>query len=134
MHSHDSQIDGHESALISDAERLDRLRLIRSENVGPITFRQLLDRFGSATAALGALPELASRGGRRRPLKLCPSAVAERELDALREIGAELIHIGEADYPAVLAAAEGAPPVLAVLGHAHLLQRRAVAVVGARNA
>jgi DNA processing protein len=76
---------------LTDAERLDWLRLIRSENVGPISFRQLLRRFGSARAALEALPELARRGGGARPPRLFPKAEAEREIEALDQLGARLI-------------------------------------------
>src|SRR6056297_986794 len=100
---------------LSARDRLDWLRLIRTDNVGPVTFRHLLARFGSAGTALEALPELARRGGRARPLKPASKAEAERE-------------------PAALAAIDDAPPLLAVRGHAHLLQRPAVAMVGARNA
>jgi DNA processing protein len=115
-------------------ERLQWLRLIRSENVGPITFRQLLARFGSAGAALDALPELARRGGRRRPIAICSKAVAERELERLESLSAYTVGLCEPDYPPALAALEDAPPILSCLGHAHLLRRNAVAVVGARNA
>jgi DNA processing protein len=119
---------------LNRAERLDWLRLIRSENVGPITFHQLLARFGSAGAAIDALPELARRGGRRRPISICSKAVAEAELERLEAANAQLIALGEPEYPPALAALEDAPPVLSCLGHGHLLQRNAVAVVGARNA
>ena len=119
---------------LSASEKLDRLRLIRSENVGPITVHRLLERFGSASAALRALPDLARRGGRSRAIKVFPLAAAEREIAALDEIGATLVAIGEPAYPPLLAQIEDAPPVIAVLGHAHLLGRYAVAVVGARNA
>ncbi len=115
-------------------ERLQWLRLIRSENVGPITFRQLLARFGSAGAALDALPMLARRGGRRRPISICSKAVAERELERLESLNATTVALCEPDYPPALAALEDAPPILSCLGHAHLLRRNAVAVVGARNA
>ena len=119
---------------ISAEERRDRLRLIRSENVGPITFYQLLSRFGSATEALAALPELAQRGGRTRPIKICPAAAATREIEALGKIGARLIAWGEEDYPEMLAVLEDAPPTLSVRGNGHLLGRRTVAIVGALNA
>lgn len=119
---------------LSASEKLDRLRLIRSENVGPITVHRLLERFGSASAALRALPELARRGGRSRAIKVFPLAAAEREIAALDKIGAVLVAIGEPAYPPLLAQIEDAPPVIAVLGHAHLLGRNAIAVVGARNA
>jgi DNA processing protein len=119
---------------LNPAERLDWLRLIRTENVGPVTFYQLLRRFGSAAAALEALPALANRGGRGAPLALFPRAAAERELAALDRLGATLLAWGEPDYPAPLAAIDDAPPLLAVKGNVALLARRAVAVVGARNA
>ncbi len=110
------------------------MRLIRSENVGPITFRQLLARFGSVGAALDALPELARRGGRRRPIAICSRAAAEAELTRLEAAEGYLIALCEPDYPPALAALEDAPPVLGCLGHAHLLRRPAIAIVGARNA
>jgi DNA processing protein len=119
---------------LTPSERLDWLRLIRSENVGPVTFYQLLGRFGSAAAALDALPEVARRGGRERPLAICGKAAAEREMEALARVGARLLAWGEPLYPAMLAAVEDAPPLVAVLGETPLLERRAVAVVGARNA
>jgi DNA processing protein len=119
---------------LTDSERLDRLRLIRSENVGPVTFRSLLRRFGSARAAIQALPDLARRGGRAAPLRICPAAQAEAELDAARRMGARVVASDDADYPAPLAAIYDAPPLLYVRGDVALLQRKAVAIVGARNA
>jgi DNA processing protein len=119
---------------LNEGERLDWLRLIRSENVGPITFRQLLARFGSVAAALDALPELARRGGRKRPIAICSRAVAEDELARLHAAAGYMVALCEPDYPPALAALEDAPPVLGCLGHAHLLRRRALAIVGARNA
>ena len=119
---------------LSRDERLDWLRLIRSENVGPITFRQLLARFGTAGAALEALPEMARRGGRRRPIAICARAVAERELATVEALEAGLIALCEPDYPPALAVLEDAPPLLSCLGNRHLLRTKAVAVVGARNA
>jgi DNA processing protein len=119
---------------LTPSERIDWLRLIRSENVGPVTFYQLLSRFGSAAAALEALPEIARRGGRQRPLAIASKAVAERELALTAKAEAQLVAWGEPLYPPALAAIEDAPPLLCVRGHTHLLTRHAVAVVGARNA
>jgi DNA processing protein len=99
-----------------------RLRLIRTDSIGPITYRQLMARFGSAAAALAALPDLARRGG--RALAIAPLADAEAELAALDQIGATMIFIGTPAYPALLAAR----------GDVGLLDRPAVAIVGARNA
>lgn len=117
-----------------DEERLARLRLIRSENVGPVTFRHLLLRFGSALRALEALPDLAARGGLKRRIAVGSLKAAETELKAARKAGATLLFLGAADYPASLAELEDAPPVLFSRGHLHLLEKPMVAMVGARNA
>jgi len=119
---------------LNPSERLDWLRLIRTENVGPVTFYQLLHRFGSAGAALEALPSLAHRGGRQPRLAVFPRVAAERELADLDKSGATILAWGEPDYPAALAAIDDAPPILAVRGDRALLSRPALAVVGARNA
>jgi DNA processing protein len=119
---------------LNPSERLDWLRLIRSENVGPVTFYQLLGRFGSAAAALEALPEIAQRGGRQRPKAICSKAAAEQELAALARAGGRLLAWGEPDYPAALAAIDDAPPLVSARGRIELLGRQGVAVVGARNA
>lgn len=121
-------------ANLSHRERLDRLRLIRTENVGPMTFRQLLERFGSAERAIETLPELARRGGRRRALSVPSTSAAEREIDANTRHGAELVVFGDPVYPAALAAIEDAPAAFSLIGHAFLPSQRSVAVVGARNA
>jgi DNA processing protein len=118
----------------SQLERIDRLRLIRSENIGPVTFRQLLSRYGSASAAIDALPEIARRGGRRKSLRIANATVAEREMSTLDALGGRHVIIGEAAYPEPLANIADAPPALLVLGHAGLLKRATVAIVGARNA
>ncbi|MDP6872694.1 MAG: DNA-processing protein DprA [Alphaproteobacteria bacterium] len=118
---------------LTAASRLDWLRLIRSENVGPVVFQQLLARFGSAGAALRALPDLARRGGRRR-IKLCTAAVAEDELAAAAAVGARPLASCEAAYPPRLGALPDPPPLIYVLGDAACLADPAVAIVGARNA
>ena len=119
---------------LDDRERLAWLRLIRSENIGPITFRQLLDRFETAQRALTALPDLAAKAGRRKTLRVYPQADAEAELTALQGFGGRLLACCEADFPPALAALDDAPPVLQCLGQASLGPRPAVAIVGARNA
>jgi DNA processing protein len=121
-------------AMTAERERVDRLRLIRTENVGPITFRHLMEKFGSATAALDALPGLARRGGRGRALKLCPRDAAILEIEDNARAGAELVILGDDAYPAPLTAVEDAPPVFSVIGNPHLMKRRTVGMVGARNA
>ncbi len=119
---------------ISDDERLASLRLIRSENVGPITFHRLIERFGTAQAALAAVPAMSRRGGRARAVKVQSQAEARREIEEIKAIGATLLVHGEPDYPAQLAAIEDAPPTLSVRGFPHLLPKPTVAIVGARNA
>ncbi len=116
-----------------ESDRIARLRLIRSERVGPVTYFQLLARFGSASAALAAIPELAARGGGQAP-RLAGPDVAEREIERVAKLGARHLFLGQADYPALLAELETAPPVLVVKGDCTLLERQAVALVGARNA
>ncbi len=119
---------------LSDRERLDWLRLARTGSVGPITFRGLIGRFGTAREALEALPEMARRGGRKGGLTPASLADAEREVAALAALGGRMVALCEPDYPEPLAAIEDAPPVLSVLGRRDLMSRRSVAVVGARNA
>jgi DNA processing protein len=115
-------------------EKLAWLRLIRTENIGPITFYRLLERFGSAEAALKALPDLAKRGGKMEGLKAFPQDEAEKEIEQTEKFGARLIARDEPDYPALLAELEDAPPLISVLGHATLLSKHSLGVVGARNA
>ena len=117
---------------LTDAQRLDWLRLIRTEGVGPRTFRTLVNRFGGAGPALDALPGLAGRGARR----VVPStrAQAEAEIAAAARLGARFVALGEADYPKLLQAAESAPPLIALRGAASVLARPAIAIVGSRNA
>jgi DNA processing protein len=110
-----------------------RLRLVRSENIGPITYFQLLARFGSAEAAIGAIPDLAARGGGRAP-RLVPKSQIEREMEAVERLGARYLFLGAPPYPPLLAELETAPPALIVKGHVALLERPGVALVGARNA
>jgi len=121
--------------LLSDDERIDWLRLIRSENVGPVTFFDLLERYGTAAKALEALPELAERGGRRKPLRICTAREAEREIATARKRSrARLVAIREPDYPARLATIPMPPPLLYMAGDPALAQQRSVAIVGSRNA
>jgi DNA processing protein len=115
-------------------ERLDWLRLCRTETIGPISFYAMLRRFGSAREALDALPRLARRGERAKTITAVTRGAAEAELAALHHAGARLVCWGEPGYPSALAAIEDAPPILTVLGEAQLLQRPMIAVVGARNA
>tara|TARA_E500000318_G_scaffold20644_1_gene21197 strand:+ start:1602 stop:2744 length:1143 start_codon:yes stop_codon:yes gene_type:complete len=127
--------NGHQTSATPDsAERLARLRLIRTENVGPVTFQHLLARFGSARAALEHLPDLARRGGRRAKLKIPALEDIEKEIAANEAVGARLLVTGEPDFPAMLSQIEGAPAAVSLLGHPHLFLEPSVSIVGARNA
>lgn len=119
---------------LSDGQRLHWLRLIRSENVGPVTFRQLINRFGSAEEALGALPELAARGGAKTRQRIPTLDEARAEMDAAQACGARFVAIGEAEYPTWLRTIDGPPPLLALKGEATPASARPVAIVGSRNA
>lgn len=120
---------------LTDQERLDWLRLIRSENVGPVTFFDLMERYGNAAKALEALPELAERGGRRKPLRICTPRDAEREMaTAQKRSRARLVAIGEPDYPARLGLIPMPPPLIYMAGDPALARKQVIAIVGSRNA
>jgi DNA processing protein len=119
---------------LSDDERRDRLRLIKTENIGPVSFRALLAQFGSAAAALAALPQLSQRGGMRRGLSVCSRDEADRDLDRAAALGARFVTAGEPGYPALLRHIDGEPPLLCVKGNVALAERETVAIVGSRNA
>jgi DNA processing protein len=113
-------------------QRISWLRLIRSENVGPATFRALVNEFGGAEAAIDALPDLSRRGGRAF-IRLCSEAEAEAELDAAEALGASLVAIGEPGYPPALAQVDAPPPLIYVKGRFDLAALPILAMVGARN-
>jgi len=119
-------------AILDRQEAFSRIRLLRSPNIGPVSYAQLLRRFGSAGAALEALPDLAARGGAR--YRAAPVDRIEAEIAAVRRAGARYLFHESAEYPALLAELDSAPPILVVRGDAGLLSRPAVAMVGARNA
>ena len=119
---------------LSDTERLNRLRLIRSDNIGPRTFAALIRHCGDAASALERLPELAQRGGAARPGRICSEEDARAELDACRKLGVSLVAPGEHAYPPRLAMIDDPPPLLAVRGTREALMRPMIAIVGSRNA
>jgi DNA processing protein len=125
--------EGAEPIRLTDEQRLDWLRLIRSQNVGPRTFRTLINHFGGARAALEALPMLARRGGGNAP-QICSRDTAEREIEACGKFGVILVALGEANYPRRLHMIDDAPPLLAIRGNTAVLSMPLVAIVGSRNA
>ncbi|MFB9172645.1 DNA-processing protein DprA [Roseibium salinum] len=118
---------------LSDTQRLAWLRLIRSENIGPATFFDLVNHTGSAERALEMLPELSKRGG-KKSYRLCPVEDAEAELAAHGKRGARLVALGEADYPPHLRHIDSPPPLLSVKGSPILAHTKMLGIVGARNA
>ncbi len=123
-----------EDVQLTNEQRIDWLRLIRSPNVGPRTFRTLVNHFGGARAALQALPALARRGGASAAVQICSRADAERELAAAAKLGVALVALGEPNYPPRLQMIDDAPPLIAVRGNARALALPMVAIVGSRNA
>lgn len=121
-----------EEVALTQAEAFARIRLLRSPNIGPVSYRQLIARFGTATAALAALPDLASRG--RGPYRPAPADSIEREVAAVRRAGARYLFHDQSDYPALLAELDSAPPILTCRGKLALASQPCVALVGARNA
>jgi DNA processing protein len=119
---------------LNDAERRAWLRLARTESVGPVAFQHLIGRFRSAAAALDALPDLARRAGRMQAPAIPKPADAEAEIAAGEAMGARLIAACEPEFPQALGAIDPPPPVIWALGDVSILQRRTVAIVGARVA
>ena len=119
-------------AALNDRQRLACLRLIRSDNVGPVSFRELINHCGGAEQALEALPDLAKRGG--RSIKICTKAAAESELERAAKAGATPVFTIEPGYPALMAVVESPPPMLYLKGRHDLMARAAIAIVGSRGA
>src|SRR3984885_6909836 len=118
---------------LTDQQRFDWLRLIRSENVGPRTFRALVTNCGGVAAALKARPGTARRGGAKRPIRIASVEEVEKELIAARRLGVRFVAVGEPDYSPALQEIDSAPPILALRGRAATLRKAAVAIVGSRN-
>ncbi len=119
---------------LSDRQRLNWLRLIRTDNIGPVTFRDLILFCGSASSAIERLPDLNIRGGSSRPIRVMSMDDAERELEAIERVGARLVGMGEPDYPPQLRNCEAPPPLVTIRGNAGVFSKPPVAIVGSRNA
>ena len=117
---------------LSENERLQWHQLAQSENVGPITFRQLMERFGTAAAALAALPDLSQRGGARRRIQIYEQVRAELDFANTKRIGARYLALCEPEYPDLLRHAPAPPPLICIKGSAALMQRRLIGIVGAQ--
>ena len=119
---------------LSDKQRLNWLRLIRTENIGPVAFRDLIMFCGSAASAIERLPDLNIRGGGSKPVRVTPHEDAEREIEAIKRMGARLVGMGEPDYPQQLKNCEAPPPLVIIKGDPNVFRKPPVAIVGSRNA
>lgn len=119
-------------SLLTQAEAFARIRLLRSPNIGPVTYRQLIARFGNAQEAIEALPDLGSRG--KTPYRPAPKDKIEREIEGVRKASAQYLFHDQPDYPALLGELESAPPIITCRGELSLASKPCVAMVGARNA
>ena len=117
---------------LTDEQKLDWIRLIRSESIGPRTFQTLLNRFGGARAVLEALPDLLR--SQNKTIKICSQADAEREFETARRYGVTYLALGEPEYPRLLREVPAPPPLIAARGNLKILQEGGIAIVGSRNA
>lgn len=120
--------------MLPQAERIARLQLARTDGIGPVTFRRLLDRFGTALRAIECLPEMSKRGGRAKPLQAASKSTTEGEIEKLDMLGGSFIVQGDDDYPEYLAQIDDAPMALSARGDVKLLQKAGIGIVGSRNA
>lgn len=134
MAEENTESPGSEKTHLSDKEKIDWIRLIRTEHIGPITFHELISHFDSASAALEAIPDLQRRGGARHSCYVCPLELAEREWEAAEKAGAQIVAFPETDYPPLLKHIPAPPPLLYARGDPALAARDTVAIVGSRNA
>lgn len=121
-------------AVLTASERLQWHRLAQCENVGPITFKALIARFGTAAAALEALPDMSRRGGSGRVMRIYDLEKAETDFINATRLGARYVALCEPEYPDLLRHAPAPPPLICVKGALDLTHRRVIGIVGARNA
>ncbi|QLC52498.1 DNA-protecting protein DprA [Bartonella alsatica] len=120
--------------LLTDRQRLNWLRLLRSENIGAVSFRNLIDHYKTAENALAALPELSKKSGLYTPIRIATLEDTEKEMQKAERLGIRFVGIGEPDYPAFLKVTEAAPPLIAIKGNVSVFQKPSVGIVGSRNA
>jgi len=120
---------------LANEDLIDALQLIRTLNVGPVTFFNLMQRFGTAKKSLSALPELSRRGGSKIGLVPFLREMAEKEIEACEKFGAKMVLYGSTDYPALLNNISDPPPIITVRGNTSIWKDKiSLAMVGARNA
>ena len=119
---------------LTENQRLHWLQLIRSENVGAVTFMSLIQQFKTAEKALSVLHELSARGGANKSIRIASKQDAEQEMELAAKMGIKFVCVGEPDYPPYLRTTDNPPPVIAVKGNLDIFQRPSVGIVGSRNA
>jgi len=119
---------------LTDEQKISWLQLYRSQNVGPVTFRDLISHFGSANTAIEAIPELAAKGGAAQKIEICDRDKAEREYYAVQQMNAKFIALGEPDFPELLRINDHSPPLICIKGNAEILSKQIISIVGSRNA
>ncbi len=119
---------------LTDEEKADWIQLIRTPNIGPITFYRLIKKFGTAAKALSVLPEFSRQAGRKKPLIPSDRQAAQDEIKTAWQKGIIIIAACEAEYPTALRAIADPPPIIFVNGHVSLFEKPAIAIIGARNA
>ncbi len=120
--------------LLTDRQRLSWLRLLRSENVGAVSFRNLINHYKTAENALAALPELSRKGGNSASIKIVSLEEAEKEMQKAEKLGIRFIAMGEPDYPAFLKVTDASPPLIAIKGNVSVFQKTSIGIIGSRNA
>ncbi|WP_455481381.1 DNA-processing protein DprA [Bartonella sp. B12(2025)] len=120
--------------LLTDRQRLNWLRLLRSENIGAVSFRNLIDHYKTAENALAALPDLSRKGSLSAPIRIATLEDAEKEIQEAERLGVRFVGIGEPDYPAFLKVTEASPPLISIKGNFSVFQKPSVGIVGSRNA
>jgi DNA processing protein len=117
-------------APLSFSEKRDWLRLTRTQTIGPVAFRDLINRYGSAARSLDALPSLI------RKKNIAPPSLqqVEAEMEASDQLGIHIIAACEPDYPDYLRAIDPPPPIISVWGRKDLLNNNCIAIIGSRNA
>nr|WP_246054728.1 DNA-processing protein DprA [Bartonella massiliensis] len=123
-----------EGILLTDRQRLSWLRLLRSENIGAVSFRNLIDHYKTAENALAALPELSRKGGGSASIKIASLEDVEKEIQEAERLGIRFIGMGEPDYPAFLKVTESPPPLIAIKGNVSIFQKTSIGIIGSRNA
>ncbi len=122
-----------------DDSAVELLILDQLPGVGPVKVRRLVERFGSARAALNApRPAFSAVAGSRAARARSDSALRDAATEALGRAeasGIEVITWNDDVYPDPLRALADPPPVLFLRGRVGLLEGTGmVTVVGARRA